>query len=108
MFCCLFFLFIDFVTGKTFLHHEHYDDSALQDIIDEIFGDELDMVPSTTSTTHDTHEDDKSSTEHPNNNMSETNRYIQLNSIPAEEDASNTDCMHSDNPKSLVFRETTV
>lgn len=80
----------------------------MQDIIDDIFGDELDLAPCTTSTTNDTHEDDKPSTEHPINNLSKTNRYIQLNSIPAEEDATNEDCMHSENQKSMVFRETTV
>lgn len=99
-------------TGKTFMYHDHCNDGALQEIIDAIFGDELvDAAPPTAA--HHTDNDEATPavatavTTEPHQ-ITKPNRYIQLSSMPTENDESQSDCLCTDSRKSMVFRETTV
>lgn len=87
-------------TAKTFSHYVQCDDGALQEIIDEIFGEDLDDAAPTTA--------DEEATAPESAQLTRPNRYIQLSSMPADGDESQSDCLCADSRKAMVFRETTV
>lgn len=88
------------IAGKNLKHDELLISPELQDIIDMIFGGEIDGNPNANS--------DEEEAANEESSIVASSKFIQLSSIKTDVESTSADCYYPNNGNSVVFRETTV
>lgn len=87
-------------TGKNLKRDDLLISPELQEIIDMVFGNEMDG-----NTNVNSDEDDATNEE---TSVVTSSKFIQLSSIKQDVESTSSDCYYPNNGNSVVFRETTV